>query len=769
VQADYNPSSGRFTFTHPDLTEVSIQGASAWLSYRLQPGGLLYKTTLSSLASPEQEQPLVDIHGSGHQLVIQCPSDQDGIALTYCLNIYDQQPFLLLKLTIHNQGRQPVYLQEACLLEAAPANGGSLLLGSLAHALCIFKVGWHGWGYTGLRHGADRDSLSWLDRFAGLSYTNPQTVQPRRRGEFSSEGWGVLVGEAACLVAGFASTAHQFGQLYACIRPGEAGFRLVTQLDGVLLEPDEQRDSEWGYLQFVPLPSPEPEAPYVAAVARQMNARVPGKPPPPMWTHWYQYFHDISEDRFLENLQVLQDNRASVPFQVVELDDGYQSAWGDWTRTNHKFPHGLEWLSGQITAMGFTPGLWLAPFVVQRMSAVAREHPHWLVVDSRGHPVSAGFQYNLSTHTLDLTQPAVLDHLQQLASTLTRQWGYRMLKIDFLNAGALPGVRSNPKLTRAQALRTGLQAIRQGVGENTFLLGCGCPFGPAIGVVDAMRIGPDTAPSWEPYFHWLGWAKPLLKSNPSIPALRNSLRHTLNLSSLQRKWWWNDPDCLLVREGDSRLTEAEVQSTVTLVGLGGGMLVSSDDLRRVSPERLGWVSKLVPNLCLRGIPLDKLEHQMPSLYQVKVDHNGHAWQLVGLFNWQNHPTSLNLRFSDLGYQAGSSLHVFDFWAGNYLGVHENELMFQVVPAHGCKLVRLCEVAGAPQLVGDTLHISMGTELFSLRIVDSILEVELSDMGRRVEGEVWVWSDQVVKDARWNGQKLSINASRENIYRVKMVI
>ena len=338
-----------------------------------------------------------------------------------------------------------------------------------------------------------------------------------------------------------------------------------------------------------------------------MHARVPTSPPPPMWTHWYHFFHDISEELFLETLEVLRDQRETIPYQVVELDDGYQSAWGDWTSTNDKFPHGLEWLADQISQKGFTPGLWLAPFQVQAKSAVAQEHPDWLVKDIHGKPVHAGFQYNMIMNALDATHPAVLEHLGTLMDKLCHQWGFGMLKVDFINAGAVPGKRYDPKLTRAQALRLGLEAIRQGAGEETFLLGSGCPFGPAIGIVDAMRIGPDTAPSWEPYIHWIRWAGPLIKKEPSMPSLRNAIRHTLNLSTLHRRWWWNDPDCLLVRDHDTWLTEAEVQSAVTLVGLSGGMLVSSDDLRTLNPERLRWVSMLVPNLGITGKPMGLFE------------------------------------------------------------------------------------------------------------------------------------------------------------------
>ena len=84
----------------------------------------------------------------------------------------------------------------------------------------------------------------------------------------------------------------------------------------------------------------------------------------------------------------------------------------------------------------------------------------------------------------------MLAWLAELAQTAVQQWGYRVLKLDFLYAAALPGVRHDAGATRAQALRRGLQAIRDGAGD-AFLLGCGCPFGPAVGLVDGMRIGLD--------------------------------------------------------------------------------------------------------------------------------------------------------------------------------------------------------------------------------------------------------------------------------------
>ncbi len=209
------------------------------------------------------------------------------------------------------------------------------------------------------------------------------------------------------------------------------------------------------------------------------------------------------------------------------------------------------------------------------------------------------------------------------------------VKTDFVYAGALPGVRQNPKMTRAQAFRKGMEAVREGIGEETFLLGCGCPFGPAVGIVDAMRIGPDTAPNWTPYLWTIKWATPIIKNEKSIGSLRNNIRHTLNLSTLHRRWWWNDPDCLMVRNYDTTLNDDEVKSNLSLVGLSGGLMISSDDLTRLPVQRQKWVALLTPLLGAGGRPLDLLEREMAELYVLPVEKNGMSWQDVAVFNWSD--------------------------------------------------------------------------------------------------------------------------------------
>ena len=52
------------------------------------------------------------------------------------------------------------------------------------------------------------------------------------------------------------------------------------------------------------------------------------------WCSWYHYFHAITEEAMRSNLHALRELRSQFPIEVVQLDDGYQAALGDWDRTN---------------------------------------------------------------------------------------------------------------------------------------------------------------------------------------------------------------------------------------------------------------------------------------------------------------------------------------------------------------------------------------------------------------------------------------------------
>jgi len=263
-----------------------------------------------------------------------------------------------------------------------------------------------------------------------------------------------------------------------------------------------------------------------AAYSRHLPRRLRGKPPR-VWCSWYSFYRGISEGLLLEALEALQ----SYPVEVFQIDDGWQRALGDW-EANESFPRGMAYLAERIREKGLRPGLWLAPFLVTEESPLFRTHPDWLLRDEEGRPVPAGFNWGLPLYALDAGNPEVVAWVTSLVQKALA-WGYEYLKLDFLYAAALPGAEGEARYRRA------LEAVREAAGE-AYLLLCGAPILPSLGIADGLRVGPDVAPYWdnEDRSFWL--------ADPTGPGLRNALRTTLH-----RLWLMEnvhvDPDVVYFR------------------------------------------------------------------------------------------------------------------------------------------------------------------------------------------------------------------------------
>ena len=187
------------------------------------------------------------------------------------------------------------------------------------------------------------------------------------------------------------------------------------------------------------------------------------KPSPRVWCSWYSLYTAIDESILERTFDALGD----LPFDALQVDDGWQVEIGDWS-PNEKFPSGMEALASKIRASGRTPGLWLAPLLVVPSSNLFRQNPAWLLRDADGKLVSAGFNWGEQLYALDTTHPAVLDWLAALMRQV-RAWGFDYLKLDFLYAGALPGKR-HIDTSRETAYRQGLKVIREAMGVDAYFL-----------------------------------------------------------------------------------------------------------------------------------------------------------------------------------------------------------------------------------------------------------------------------------------------------------
>jgi len=300
---------------------------------------------------------------------------------------------------------------------------------------------------------------------------------------------------------------------------------------------------------------------------------------PTGWCSWYELSGGVTEADMIANLEFCATHFGRRFFGYVQLDDGYQRATGDW-QANDKFPHGHRWLSDQIHARGFKAGLWVAPFAVAERSGVPAQHPDWLLKNADGAIVwDTRDDWGGKIHSLDGAHPQVQQWLYDLGRRIVRDWGYDYVKIDFL-LWATAGAAHYGGLTHAEAYRKGLAAIRDGLGPEVFLVGCGAPLQHAAGFLNGMRIGGDVDASW---------------GGIQGPARAAALR-----SFYHRSVWLNDPDCLVVRPP---LTEREAQVWASIVAVAGGATLFSDNLPKLPPERVAILQRTIPVAPVAGRPV----------------------------------------------------------------------------------------------------------------------------------------------------------------------
>lgn len=312
----------------------------------------------------------------------------------------------------------------------------------------------------------------------------------------------------------------------------------------------------------------------VAALAQADDSAVEA---PLGWSSWTVYYDDIGEDAVADELAA----STLPPGSVFQVDDGWQVAWGDW-RANDRFPGGSAGLARQIADAGYVPGLWLAPFLVDRAAPGYLENPTWWVRDAQGVELDV-----VGHAVLDVTADGAEAWMVAAVADRVAE-GFLFLKLDYLFAGSLEGVRSEP-VTGIEAYVRGLDALRAAT-DGAFLLACGAPMLPTVGRADAWRSGADIAFALDP--------------DPRLASVRSQARQTA-ARAFTARWWHLDPDSVLVR---APLTDDEATGSVAAAALAGGSWLLGDSFLGADPARAALAS--APSVVSRragpAVPRDPL-------------------------------------------------------------------------------------------------------------------------------------------------------------------
>jgi alpha-galactosidase len=531
-----------------------------------------------------------------------------------------------------------------------------------------------------LAHDLRGDTPVYAEGFQMLSQTAGTLAAPRDVGDYTDRGhyrlpepagfrtgYGMMMlspaGQERVLV-GFTSCRRFSGKLHF------NGERLQAVLDTEDLE--LRPGQTWRLEDLLVASGPDRDVllERLASGINKNHPRLRHDPVPTGWCSWYCFGPSVTARNITDNLDWIAKNLPALRY--IQIDDGYQPWMGDWLDTGKAFGGGVQGVLKEIRGRGFEPAIWVAPFIASEQSRLFRDHPDWFVKDDAGKPLRSdrvGFGgWRLGPwYSLDGTHPEAQRWLEQLFRTMRREWGCTYFKLDATYWATIPGGhRFDTNATRVEAYRRSMEAIRRGAGD-ALIMGCNHPIWPSLGLVHASRSSLDIERSWAS-FTGIG--------------RENLLRGWQN-----GRLWWNDPDCVVLSDGASKdimdaggkmttsgkVPDSEYQFHATLIYATGGMLLSGDDLTRITPRRAEILKKLVP-------PSGVCAHFADETFSQGVTALG-TRQMVSVFNWGETPVQ---RVISLPRKS----RLTDYWTGEDLGIHVGEYRIESLLRHSARLIEV---------------------------------------------------------------------------------
>jgi hypothetical protein len=167
----------------------------------------------------------------------------------------------------------------------------------------------------------------------------------------------------------------------------------------------------------------------------------PEKTPPlsfwgaPVWTTWAQYKDKINQNEVLDFARGIIAN--GFPFHVLEIDDRWQTQYGDLEFDRERFPE-AKGMVRELHAKGFKVTAWVTPFIHRRAVAADEAIREGYVGRNRdGLPYSVKWWHGRA-YLLDVTNPAAMKWLAERLRKLQDEVGLDGFKFDGGEASFVP-------------------------------------------------------------------------------------------------------------------------------------------------------------------------------------------------------------------------------------------------------------------------------------------------------------------------------------------
>ncbi len=406
------------------------------------------------------------------------------------------------------------------------------------------------------------------------------------------------------------------------------------------------------------------------------------------WSSWPDLYYNIDEVKMLRVCDFIVDQHLpDFGFDMIQIDDGFQEKYGDW-EGNLYFPHGMKWLADEIKKRGLRPGIWLAPYAFSINTDEALNHKDWMFhykeVDSAQ---TIPYYLGIPVYCMDVSIPESQDWLDSMYSTISNDWGYEMIKLDFILHSVAEGNQfADRYMTKAEAYRKGLMISKNALGEDGYLLECGIM--TAAGVTDGWRTNRDIEAAWNELTmeHGTGY------STPKHYYMNGKLFNT-------------DADHLVVRE-DRGLTLDQARVLATNVAMGGSQVLAGDEFYKLPDERLQIIKSVIPPYGKPARSVDLFEVNQPAINSLHIKNGFEDWWVISVTNWTDESQEKSIDLIKAGLDKDQKYLAYEFWEQDFIGEVSNELMLNLKPTSS-KVIAFRKKLNRPQIIGTDRHILQG--------------------------------------------------------------
>jgi alpha-galactosidase len=667
----------------------------------------LWRTTDPRFTRTVTQATFKDALGSGKELRLSLADQQSEVSWELAIKAYEEFAGLRLDWQLQNTSARELGLRTVTLVEGEGTE-------ARGHAgTHVLSNGFNSWDYSHMVTLGGNSAIMSSD---------------------------LIAVDDPALLAGVLSAKTAFGEFGYGLPPSRKPFLQASAEFNVILGPGQIRQADPLLILF-PNDVFEGLESYASAVQKFNDLPTP-PPASTAWCSWYSGYgraHQANlgglERAMTINAEIVKGLKPWGIDTLRVVDDSTEQRYGDWDFP--LVPHGMRTLAASLRALKTRPGVWIAPAFVSEASELFKQHPDWLQRDSSGELVTLKNFYGNTMHFLDVSNPPALEYLRGLCRRI-KDWGYQYVMTDFLQWFVISDRYQNSRMTRAEVYRLALGTIRETLGPEIYLLGCGAPQLASVGLVQGMRVGPDQ------------WGE-------------TGFENVAARYYTHGKWWLNDPDALV---GNQNPTE-EYRAWATLAGLSGSVVTVGDDLVALLPEKLQILKRIHPVQGLSGRPTDLFRAAPSNQWWLETKGLGARSGVLGLFNWANAESLVHkIRPQDI-LGTDRRVLVYDFWNDFLVAETDGELTFSI-PRRNVRALCLIETTGAPQVVAVSNHLSQVG--FGLKNVAwSATESTLRGQTRGVTGDdyhiaVYVPRAYQPEEAVVDGKKIFL-VKQENVWLV----